>query len=60
MNAVMSPDWREAEKRRKTKGVYRIAGKIDGKLNLAVKVETTKLKSANIIALMLCDRWLVF
>ena len=29
---------------------YRIAGKVDGEINLAIGVETTKLKSANIIS----------
>ena len=33
--------------------VYRITRKFDGELNLAVGVETTKLKSANII--FACD-----
>ena len=35
---------------------YRRAGKFDGELNLAVEVETAKLKSTNITALVLCDR----
>ena len=39
--------------------IYRIAGKIDGELILtlwAVKVETVKPISVNIVALLLCDR----